>query len=333
MGQYLGTMDSSRNWNGPVPWMDPAQPVYCEKDTHTSNQARYGNNTSGRVASMTCEGISPLSMTSLHSSLPNSAPPETRVLPMPTRNYSIPSTGNITSTMKPPGDRGTDRVRLPSHPSISNLSAVNDGMPYRGSNGGSWTSVSSTSESRRSSANYQSTSSLMPPPGSRAALSSGVTIPIAGVPNTTIGPTGYVTLGMAEGEAATASNVPSLNYSSSSPSSSFTSLSSMNPRQSASGYSSGLPAMSTSHDSLLSRSSSPPPPNSTTLYSYSTDTSSKSDHLDQDGGVGGTLISGQTYAPLQRPPSRRGAVAEGSCEKEFHPIIQRGTVRTLGSRY
>ena len=316
---FYGSPETPRNWNGMGHWMNSGPPVYYEKDSHTQSQLLYGSTHGGRLPSVTSEGVSPLNMTSLHSSLPVPASLGARQLPMPTRGQSISSPSNISSASQASSEQGGGRAHLSSHYSNPDLSSVDYGPGYRNFRGSNWATTGPVSESRRSSLNNQSVSNLMPPPISRPSLSSVSTIPMADVPSTSIGPMGYVSLGMADtNEGPTTPAGLALNYSSSSPSHSYTSLGSFNTRSSAPTFTSGLSTLPSAHNSLLSRSgSSPPRATSTTLYSYSADTGSKSDGSDQDAGASGTLVSGQRYAPLQQLPSRRSSTTDDLHENDF----------------
>ena len=333
VSHFYGPIETSRNWSSVGSWMGSGQPISYEKNAHGSTHVSGGNAAGGRLPSVTCEGVSPLSMTSLHSSLPVSASLEARQLPMPMRNQSISSSSSIAPTARTSSDQGGGRARLSSHYSNPNLSAVNGGPIYRNYSGSNWTAASSISESRRSSLNNQPTSTLMPPPIPRPSLASRSSHSITDVPGSNMGHIGYIALGMAGSERPGQSNVSSLNYSSSSPSGSYVPFGSHNPRHSAPTFTSGLQGLSIPHDSLFTRSSSPPPTATATLYSYSTDTGSKSDNGEQDAAASGTLISGQKYAPLQQPPSRRGSSADTLHENELSRGVQRETVSNLGSRY
>ncbi|KAF2233824.1 hypothetical protein EV356DRAFT_533363 [Viridothelium virens] len=333
-GHFYGAQETTRNWTGMSQWMNPNQPGYFDKDPHSHGSISYGQHPGGRVSSVTCEGVSSLNMTSLHSCLPLPNPTSLearRQLPMPTRNQSISSNSSAAPAVKSNSEQTDVCARLSSHDSNPNLGAVNASPMYRNTSGTNWMGSSSGPESRRSSLNNHLVSTLMPPPVSRPSLSSGATIPIGDVPNANITPMGYVTLGIADNEGPTASNVPSFNYSSSCPSNSYASLGSLNLSRSAPSFSSALPAMPSSHDTLFSRSTSPPP--TTTLYSYSTDTGSKSDSADQDAGSSGTLVSGQKYAPLHQPPARCESNAEDPRGDRFAGGVQRDTVEDLENRY
>ncbi|KAI9660138.1 MAG: hypothetical protein M1821_001490 [Bathelium mastoideum] len=235
--------------------------------------------------------------------------------------------------VKPANTQDSIHARLSSHASNPSLSSMNIGPYYRSVTGSSWVSASPISESRRSSVNNHPASTRMPPPISRTTLSSGPTPSVADVPGTGVGPMGYVTLEVAENEAATTSNIPSLNYSTSSPPGPYAPVGSLNPRHSTSNFVYGFQTMPTSQHLPFNRSSSPPLETPTTLYSYSVETGPKADNADQDSNISGTLISGEKYAPLQRPSPKIGDAPHSLRGHDLDQKPQRETIGYSRGRY
>ncbi|KAI9691378.1 MAG: hypothetical protein M1820_009715 [Bogoriella megaspora] len=316
-GTYFGQQDNTRAWSG-----HSGQGSYSEKDPYITSQMAYG--LGSRLPSVTGE-VSPLSMASLRSSLPtgNMTTHQARQLPVPIRAQSISSSSSV-GTGASSGDLSSVRPRLPSHGSNPNLSAIDVAPLYRTFSRNSWEATNNNPSDRQDSA-------LMPPPASKPS-SSGATIAIADVPSTNIGPMGYVPLSIGDNEGSAISTAPSLTYSSSSPSSSYISVSSIGSRPSFRGYS-GLPETSSASEASYVRSRNTSQTSSTALYSYSTDSGARSDNEDTDTGTGGTLVSGQKYSPLHEPPPKFGISGDTIRDNDFNEGVDRESISSLSARY
>jgi len=271
MGSIYGAQDSLR-WNGfSQKAIMNGNSLFIDQDTPSSyagSGLSYLTTPVIRTA-VTTEGISPLSMTSLHSTLPVAL--NDRQLPIPQSTRSQPTTTAV------------DQLHMRSLPSSqgTNSTNINSNGTYTKA-AMAWSNEGSATEGRPSSITSSSSGEIA---ASTPSKNYGSTTMPEGV-------LGYIPVtATSSPEPSPTSTAPSLTYS--------TASESMPASIIGNGYSNfrhhGLPHVSSS-EGLLSRHGS-----SSNLYSFSTDSSSKRNSLGEISPTEGTLVSGQRYAPLCQP--------------------------------
>ncbi|OCL12789.1 hypothetical protein AOQ84DRAFT_226949 [Glonium stellatum] len=275
MNTIYGAQDGLR-WNG---FSQKAtvngNSLFLEQDA-TSSYAGSGLSylaSPGIRTAVTTEGLSALSMTSLHSSLP--VAPNDRQLPMPQSTLSQSTT------------TAADQLHMRSLPSSqgTNSSGINSNGTYTKA-AMAWNNEGSETEVGPSSITSSSSGEIT---ASTPSKSYGSTT------TTSDGVLGYIPhVATKSPEPSPTSTAPPIAYSAASES--------MPAPVIGSGYSNfrhhGIPNVSSS-EGLLSRHGS-----SSNLYSFSTDSSSKRNSLGEASSTEGTLVNGQRYAPLCQPQPR-----------------------------
>ncbi|OCK85877.1 hypothetical protein K432DRAFT_413028 [Lepidopterella palustris CBS 459.81] len=265
--------------------------IYLDQDTspaYTANGLPYLTTPMSRQPVCT-EGFSPLSMTSLSSTLP--VPLNDRQLPIPHQSTISRSSANV-----------VDQMHMRSLPSSQGTSTngINSNGTYTKA-AMAWANEGSATTARPSSITSSSSGEIVAPRPSKS---------YASATSSSEGVLGYiaVTAGSSP-EPSPTSTAPSLTYSTPS---SLDSMPAPTLNGSFSAYRNSGISHASSSEALLTRHDS-----CSNLYTFSADSSSKRNSLGDGSSTEGTLVSGQRYAPLRQPQHQHTASMEALRRNSF----------------